>query len=183
MVYLNKYGTSNHKSKFTQITNCPKLKNVMNEKVNHIARSRVIKNQKFKIFHQNIYGLQHKSDKLLASLHPDLPDVLCITEHHLNSMQLQLVSLEEYNLATEFCRQSFHKGGVCMFIHKRHSFADINIRDTCKDKELEACAVKLKISTIILCILIIYRSPSGNFRFFLKGLENILKKIYKTEIN
>jgi hypothetical protein len=88
MVNFNKYGTSNHKSNFTQITNCPKLKNVMNKKVNYIARSKVIKNQKFKIFHQNICGLQHKSDELLASLHPDLPDVLCITEQHLNSMQL-----------------------------------------------------------------------------------------------
>jgi hypothetical protein len=70
-----------------------------------------------------------------------------------------------------------------MFIHKRHSFSVINIRDTCKDKELEACAVKLKISTIILCIFTIYLSPSRNVRFFLKHLENILKKYINLKIN
>jgi hypothetical protein len=57
-------------------------------------------------------------------------------------MQIQLVSLDEYNLGTEFCRQTFHKGGVWMFILKRHSFSVINIVKYCKDKELEARALK-----------------------------------------
>jgi hypothetical protein len=92
-------------------------------------------------------------------------------------MQMQRVSLNEYNLVTEFCRQAFHKGGVWMFILKRYSFSVINIINYCKDKELEARALKLKFSAIKMCILPIYRSPSGNFRFFLNGLENILKKI------
>jgi hypothetical protein len=67
-----------------------------------------------------------------------------------------------------------------MFIHKRLSFSVINIIEFCKDKALEACAVKLKISTITLCILAIYRSPSRNFGFFLNGLENVPKKMYKS---
>jgi hypothetical protein len=121
-------------------------------------------------------GLQLKSDELLVSLYPELPDILCITEHHLNTMQIQLVSLDEYNHGTEFCRQTFHRGGVCIFSLKGYSFSVINIANHCKDKELEACALKLKISAIKMCILPIYRSPSGNFRFFLNGLENILKK-------
>jgi hypothetical protein len=53
-------------------------------------------------------GLQFKMDELVASLYPDLPDILCISEHYLKSMQIQLILCEEYNLGTEFCRQSFH---------------------------------------------------------------------------
>jgi hypothetical protein len=109
-------------------------------------------------------------------LHPELLDILCISEHHLKSMQMQLISLEEYNLGSEFCRQSSHKGGVCMNVLKRFSFSVINITKYCKDKDLEACAIKLKLLFMNVCTLTIYRSPSGNFPFFLNGLENILKK-------
>jgi hypothetical protein len=93
-------------------------------------------------------------------------------------MQIQLISLEEYNLGAEFCRQSFHKGGVCMYILKKFSFSVINITKYSKDKDLEACAMKLKSSFMNVCILTVYRSRSGNFHFFLNGLENILKKVY-----
>jgi hypothetical protein len=98
-------------------------------------------------------------------------------------MQIQLVSFDKYNLGTEFCRQTFHKGGVCMFSLKKYKFSVINIVKHCKDKELEACALKLKFSTIKLCILTIYRSPSGNFQFFLNGLEHIPKKMFKPDIH
>jgi hypothetical protein len=124
------------------------------------------KKQVFKIYHQNICGLQLKMDELVASLYPDLPDILCISEHHLKSMQIQLILSEEYNLCTEFCRQSFHKGGVCMYILKRFSFSVINLTEHCRDKDLEACAVKLKLSLMTICFLTVYRSPSGNYRFF-----------------
>jgi hypothetical protein len=51
--------------------------------------------QVLKIYHQNICRLQFKIYELVAFLYPELPDILCISEHHLKSMQMQLVSLEE----------------------------------------------------------------------------------------
>jgi hypothetical protein len=91
--------------------------------------------------------------------------------------------MDEYNLGAEFCRQSFHKGGVCMYsyILKRFLFSAINIKYY-KDKELEACAIKLKLLSMNVCVLAVYRSPNGNFQFFLYGLENVLKKVYKSSI-
>jgi hypothetical protein len=35
------------------------------------------------------------------------------------------------------------KGGICVFIQKHFPFSVINIETFCKDKELEACALKL----------------------------------------
>jgi exonuclease III len=70
-----------------------------------------------------------------------------------------------------------------MYILKRFLFSVINIYKYCKDKDLEACAIKLKSSSMNICILTVYRSPSGNFQFFLNGLENILKKVYKPDIH
>jgi hypothetical protein len=79
--------------------------------------------------------------------------------------------VDEYNLGAEYCRQSFHKGGVCMYILKRLSFSKINITKYCKDKELDACAIKLNIISMNVCIITVYRSPSGNFQFFLCGIK------------
>jgi hypothetical protein len=70
-----------------------------------------------------------------------------------------------------------------MYILKRFSFSVIDIIKYCKDKDLEACAIKFKLSFMTICILTVYRSPSGNFQFFLNGLENILKKIYQPDIH
>jgi hypothetical protein len=94
-------------------------------------------------------------------------------------MQIQLISSEEYSVGAEFCRQSFHKGGVCMYVNKRYSFSVINIARYCKEKELEACALKLQSLSINVCIITVYRSPGGNFQFFLNCSENILNKVYK----
>jgi hypothetical protein len=160
---LKDKGPNKLNKNLTQIKNCPKTIQEINTKGNLIAKSNILNKKNLKIYHQNICGLQFKSEELLVSLYPEL--ILCITEHHLNTVQIQLVSLDEYNLGTEFCRQTYHKGD-CMFILKRYSFSVINIVKYCKDTELEVCALKLKFSIIKMCILTIYRSPRRNFRFF-----------------
>jgi len=43
-----------------------------------------------------------------------------------------------------------------------------------KEKDFEICAVKLHISSHIIIMIAIYRSPSGNFAYFLDSLESIL---------
>jgi hypothetical protein len=55
----------------------------------------------------------------------------------------------------------------------------INIARYCKEKELEACAIKLLSLSINICIITVYRSPGGNFQFFLNRFKNILNKVYK----
>jgi hypothetical protein len=33
-----------------------------------------------------------------------------------------------------------------------------------------------------VCIITVYRSPNGNFQYFIKGSDNIIKKIYKPDV-
>lgn len=83
--------------------------------------------------------------------------------------------MDDYTLGVEFGRQSFHKGGrVCMFILKHFPFSAINIENFCKHKELETCVLKLDLLPFKICIITVYRSPNGNFQFFIKGLDNII---------
>jgi len=69
-----------------------------------------------------------------------------------------------------------------MFIQKYLPYLVINVEEFCKDKELEACAVKLDFLSIKVCIITVYRSPNGNFQYFIKGLDNLIKKIYKPDV-
>ena len=42
-------------------------------------------------------------------------------------------------------------------------------------KKTEICAVKIHTNSLTMCIITIYRAPSGNFTYFLQRLDNVLK--------
>ena len=130
-----------------------------------------------KILHQNVRSLRNKTSELMAHLHPDLPHILCITEHHLNIMELNHVSFEKYTLGAQFCRTHLKKGGVVMYIHNNISFKTIDLSKFCKEKDIEICGVKLKMKDLSVCILTVYRSPGGDFSQFLLSLDGVLQTL------
>ena len=72
------------------------------------------------------------------------------------------------------------KGGGSVYLYKNLPFSIINIEQFCEDKELEACALRLDFFlSSRISIITVYRSPNGNFQYFVKGLDNIINKIYK----
>jgi hypothetical protein len=60
-----------------------------------------------KVYHQNIPGLTHKTNELLSSIHPVLPHIICVTEHHLNQLEVDNISLGNYILGASYCRKHF----------------------------------------------------------------------------
>jgi hypothetical protein len=52
-----------------------------------------------------------------------------------------------------------------------------DLDEFCTDQEIEICAVKLHYLSTVICILTVYRSPTGNFLHFLNNLESILMRI------
>jgi len=61
-----------------------------------------------KIVHQNIRIIGGKAYELISYLYPDLPHILCLTEHHLNKMGMNHVYIENYNIGAQFCRAIPH---------------------------------------------------------------------------
>jgi hypothetical protein len=59
------------------------------------------------------------------------------------------------------------------FVHKKLKFSNVTLNEFCKEQELEVCAVKLQFPFGIICILSIYRAPSGNFSYFLNSLDAV----------
>ena len=100
--------------------------------------------------------------------------------HHLKTEQIGNLILYQYTLGTAFCRQEYRKGGACIYALKDIEYNTINLEQYNKEKYLEICALKIRISSNTFIIICIYRSPTGNFTYFLQLLEFNLSKLYKT---
>jgi hypothetical protein len=68
-----------------------------------------------KVYHQNIRGLR-------SILYSELPHVICITEHHLEDFEMDMMAIEYYKLGTKFCRLQYKNCGVCIFVHESIDF-------------------------------------------------------------
>jgi len=162
--------------------NYSKLSNPNVDKNNIYSPSNLsdnLKSNNFKILHQNIRGIFHKTDEFLTSLTHTAPHVLCLTKHHLRSDELKNINLGQYTLGAQYCRQSYKQGGVSIFVSSDIQFHAINLDHFNKEKDLEICALKIGLPQKNFIIICIYRSPTGNFKYFINQLEVILNSLYK----
>jgi len=59
----------------------------------------------------------------------------------------------------------------------------IDLNQFCREKDFEICALIMQLISTYLLVLCIYRSPSGDFSYFLTQLETVLNKLYKISAN
>jgi hypothetical protein len=65
-----------------------------------------------------------------------------------------------------------------IFVHNPLRYSKINLDKFCIDQIIEICAVKPLSVRQDICIIAVYRAPSGNFVQFLNILDRILNTIY-----
>jgi hypothetical protein len=56
-----------------------------------------------KICHQNICGLKSKTNEQFTFLYPDLPHIICISEHHLKYDKIKSIVMENYIVGASYC--------------------------------------------------------------------------------
>ena len=71
-----------------------------------------------------------------------------------------------YSLGANYCRKTFLKVDVSIFVYRNLKYKTINIYEYNIDKDIEACAIQLDSTFNKLRILAIYRSPRGGFYKF-----------------
>lgn len=99
-------------------------------------------------------------------------------EHHLNQLELQETYICSCNLGANYFRILYKKGGVCTYVHKSLNFVSIDLKKCCKDKDFEACTLKLCLNFKSVCIIAIYRAPSRSFDLVITKLDKILRNLY-----
>jgi hypothetical protein len=92
-------------------------------------------------------------------------------------MEINFLNLENYTLGAQFCRASNGKGGVVMYIHNSLKFTTTDLCKYSKEKDIEICGVKLNVSASVVHIITVYRSPLGNFNYFLQTLDKVLQSL------
>jgi hypothetical protein len=96
-----------------------------------------------------------------------------------SAQYMDMMTIKYYKLGTKYCRHQYKNGGVYIFVHESIDFDSISTHPICKEKDLEICAVKLYLPKIKIGIITIYRSPTGNYNYFVRKLESLLNLLYK----
>jgi exonuclease III len=130
------------------------------------------------VYHQNVRGLKGKLSLLSYFLYSELAHIVCITEHHLKDQEMDLAQIEHYKFSAKFCRHQFKNGGTCIFVHESLNYDIIPTDHISKEKDIEICAIKLNLYQTNIVIIVIYRSPSGDYGYFLRKLELFLESLY-----
>jgi exonuclease III len=94
---------------------------------------------------------------LLRQIYPTFPQILCLSEHHMNDLELQQAFLDNYKLGVSYCRTLYEKRGVCIFVQESLRYVRTDLENYCKDKDFEVCAIKIYLNTKSACIIAIYR--------------------------
>ena len=134
------------------------------------------------IFHQNICGFKRRTDEFISSMFPDFLYILCFSEHQLKKPELDQINVHGYRLCAAYCRQVVKRGGVCIFVKKKLKYSNTDLDKYCKDQDTEGCVLKLKSTFFNVCIMAVYRAPTGNFNLFLNRLDDIIKTLYKVDL-
>lgn len=105
------------------------------------------------------------------------PTVLSISEHWCSETQMEYMVLPGYRIAASYCRPSRRHGGAAIYLKNNCNF--LPIRDISKistEMHYEICGIYLKTNNSKICILNIYRPPTGDFNLFLNILSHVLHK-------
>jgi exonuclease III len=131
------------------------------------------------ILHQNIRGLSGKTDEFIIPLAEIKAHVLCFSEHRIKDMERNSPYIPSYKLGATYSRSILKCGGVCIYVEENIEYSNINLTQYCKEQDLEITALKLTFIKRKFIILCGYRSPSGDFQYFIKNLDYILSLLQK----
>jgi uncharacterized membrane protein len=74
---------------------------------------------------------------------PTDPLLVCLREHHLKTQEITKVCLNNYKIATSFCREGVSEGDVCIMTKHEVQFTNIDLVKFCKERIFEICATEL----------------------------------------
>ena len=127
-----------------------------------------------RMLHYNIQGLSNKNIQLEVLLHDENIDIICLNENWLSECELNALSVRNYVCVSLFCRSVHRHGGVAIFA--RNSIlgtATSNFLFNSQEIDFEVAGCLIKG----ILFVSLYRSPNGNFEFYLSSLEKLLDRL------
>jgi len=110
------------------------------------------------IFYHNIQSINCKLLELKVILQTHLAevDVLCLSEHWLQEEYIKLISIDEFQLASNFSRSKSSHGGSCIYIKHYMQTKEVNYpKGISKEKDFEVTTVEIQeCELIIVCLCV-----------------------------
>ena len=78
-------------------------------KTNCDSKHSILNNKYLTIYHQNVGSLRKKANELLSHVYSEPPHIICITEHHMSLKEINLLTLDNYNIGAQFSREGNRK--------------------------------------------------------------------------
>lgn len=103
-------------------------------------------------------------------------DVICVTEHWMTEAEIGTLSMDGYNTLGFSARKEYIGGGTLIFVRDN---LNANVKHFKVDCNVEKCIEYscVFVSDFNLCVLAVYRSPSGHFDTFLSSLDHLLNNL------
>ncbi len=110
------------------------------------------------------------------------PDIFLIAEHGLNEEKIEMINLQNYSLASHYCRNVLHKGGTGIFLNDRIQFDKIKKTNYGKnlneEQVFESSDILVEIGGRRLIVASMYRSPiEQNLDAYFEKFETYLTKL------
>lgn len=117
-------------------------------------------------------------DMFLENYGHNLPKYVCITEHFLNSNNIELFSLKNYNVISSNSRSKMKRGGSLIMGRNECIYEELQIcKKLYKMIYFEVCGVRDKVTNINICC--IYRNDDRKFfENFMEQLEKLLEHFF-----
>jgi len=113
----------------------------------------------------------------------NFPHIWCFSKHHLKKKsELHQINVDGYKLGAAYCRQIVNRDGVYIFVKQNLKYSNTDLGKYCKDQDIEVCLLKLESIFFNACIMAVYRAPTGNLNLFLNRLDDIIKTLYKVDL-
>jgi hypothetical protein len=111
MIFMGNLDDATNTTNMKKVNSCYNITNI-NQKHSHNKLRDQQNKKKLTILHQNIRGIKKKVDEFLVSLSPNVPQIICPSDH-LRNDEISKVNFSQYTVGTFFCRQTYSHGGVC----------------------------------------------------------------------
>jgi hypothetical protein len=109
------------------------------------------------------------------------PHFICLSEHYTTTQNLSAISLDNYQLSSNFSHINHIGGGVCIFTRADLQYSICDVSQFCIEKMFGVCVTKLDLGNYYIIVICTYRSPTGNFFNFLNQLDLTLKYLCNTK--
>lgn len=107
-------------------------------------------------------------------------DVICCTEHFIESGYEDQLCIPNYNLASCYSRQNVKRGGACILVKNGIKYKSVELQDISISSNMECCAVELTdYAFIILCLYRVPKMLATELKIFFTQLNKLLKLINK----